>query len=341
MKRFLSKQALMFAAGILPAILLTTTITQAQLGGTAGAFTRMGFGARGQGMGNAMSSIDYGIVASLYNPALTPFQTGHVLSGNYSLLSLDRKLNQISYTQNVTLRKKGVNKFSSDPDVLSVAGVAAGWTHAGDADIQGYDSDGFKTDLLSVFENQFFLNFGTRFTERFSAGFNVKFYYSGLYKNVTSSGFGADIGVLYSVNENINVSLVAQELLTKYKWDTSLLYGPENGNATEDPFARILRFGAAYMTMARDGAIAADVEMYDGKTYLARIGAEYAVMPQFTVRAGVERLSLKGQDIDPRPSAGFTFTQPIAQFMPSFTYAFVYEPVAPTSTHVISFALTF
>ena len=36
-----------------------------------GAFSRFGFGARGMGMGNAMSSVTEGNIVSYYNPALT------------------------------------------------------------------------------------------------------------------------------------------------------------------------------------------------------------------------------------------------------------------------------
>jgi hypothetical protein len=342
----MTRHSIRSLATLLPAVFIMSAFLPgvtafAQLGGTAGAFTRLGFGARGQGMGNALSAVNYGTISSLYNPALTPFQEGHVLYGNTSLMSLDRRLHQISYTQNVVLRKKGANKYSFDPDVLSIAGVSAGWTNAGDAKVQGYDNDGFKTDLISVFENQFYLNFGTRFTERLSAGFNVKFYYSGIYEGITSSGFGVDIGLLYQFNQNLTGAFVIQELLTKYKWDTGQLYGPENGNATQDPFARVVRAGIAYSTSARTFLVASDVEMYDGNTILARIGSEYALAEQFTVRAGVERLALKGDNIDPRPSAGFTFTQPVGQFMPSVTYAFIYEPVAPQPTHVLSFTVSF
>ena len=39
-----------------------------------GAFSRIGFGARGIGFGNALSSITEGQLVSYYNPAITPFQ---------------------------------------------------------------------------------------------------------------------------------------------------------------------------------------------------------------------------------------------------------------------------
>ncbi|MBL0176820.1 MAG: hypothetical protein IPP94_16420 [Ignavibacteria bacterium] len=291
------------------AVLLCAGDARAQLGGTAGAFTRLGFGARGQGMGNAMSSVTTGIISSHYNPALTPFQKDHVLYGNYGILSLDRKLNQISYTQSITLRRKGAQKFAGDPDAQSIAGVSAGWINAGDADIQGYDSDGFKTEKLGVFENQFFLNFGNRFSERFSAGFNVKFYYSGLYDGVTSAGFGLDLGALYIVTDRLTVSFVAQEILTKYKWDTGSLYGAERGKTTENPFARIFRAGGAYRVDVLEGAlVAAEAELYDGKTVLARAGAEVQLVEQLALRAGVERIAFTDNGVDPRPTFGVSFS---------------------------------
>ncbi|MBI5645557.1 MAG: hypothetical protein HY962_01385 [Ignavibacteriae bacterium] len=311
-------------------------------GGKAGAFTRLGFGARGMGMGNAMSAITSGAISSTYNPALTPFQSDRVVYGNYSVLALDRALNQISYTQRVTIRKNGANKFPDDPDALSIAGVSAGWTNAGDADVMGYDSDGFQTEKMSVFENQFFLNFGNRFTPRMAGGFNVKFYYAGLYKDVTSSGFGVDIGILYSLSERLSIAMVAQELLTKYKWDTGALYGPENGKSTEDPFIRIYRLAAAStVDVMHGGVVAVEAELYGSDAVLLRAGAEVALVEQLTVRAGLDRMALKGDGIDPRPSFGVSFTQPVSVFHPTISYAFILEPVAPAPTHVLSFALTF
>ncbi|KAB2846067.1 MAG: hypothetical protein F9K45_02655, partial [Melioribacteraceae bacterium] len=58
-----------------------------------GAFSRMGFGARGMGMGNAMSAVKYGSIVSYYNPALSAFQEKNNFHTSYSFLSLDRSLN--------------------------------------------------------------------------------------------------------------------------------------------------------------------------------------------------------------------------------------------------------
>ncbi len=321
------------------AALLCAMPTQAQ-NGTAGAFTRMGFGARGQGMGNALTTVNTGTISTYYNPALSAFQEGHVLHGSYGILSLDRKFNQVSYTQMIRIHNKEANIYADEPGVQSISGVSISWINAGDANIQGYDSDGFKTDLLSVFENQFAVNFGTRFSDRLAAGFNAKFYYAGLYEGVTSSGFGLDIGILYTVSPSLRIGLVAQELLTKYKWDTSELYGAQNGNSTEDPFARIYRLGVGYTLPNESGIAAVDVEAVED-VYLARLGVEIPIVENIWLRGGVERIDFSDAGIDPRPTFGFSISQPIAQMQPVIHYAFILEPVAPTPTHVLSFALQF
>ncbi len=326
-------------AGIL--LFLASTGWMAAQDGAAGAFTRMGFGARGQGMGNALSTVHSGTISSYYNPALSAFQEGHVLHGSYAFLALDRRFNQVSYTQTIRIKDPEARVYAAEPGVQSISGVSIGWIHAGDGTIQGRDSDGAPTEMLSVFENQFYVNFGTRFSDRLAVGFNAKFFYSGLYEGITSSGFGVDIGALYQLSSSLRIALVVQDLLSKYKWDTSELYGPQRGNSTEDPFARVYRLGVGY-TLPDNGALASvEVEKIGADTYLARVGAEYPLAPQFTLRAGVERLDLSDRGIDARPTFGFSVMQPIAQLEPVIHYAFILEPVAPSPTHVLSFVVSF
>ncbi len=309
--------------------------------GAAGAFTRMGFGARGQGMGNALSTVIDGTISTYYNPALSAYQEGHVLYGSYAFLALDRKFNQISYTQTIRIHDKAAQVYADEPGVQSISGISIGWINAGDATIQGYDSDGRPTDMLSVFENQFYVNFGTRFSDKLAVGFNAKFYHSGLYEGVTSSGFGVDIGVLYQISSQLRFALVAQELLSKYKWDTSDLYGPQLGNSTEDLFARIFRAGVGYSLPDKFGVVSAEMEMIGGDSYLGRVGVEIPVVEQIVLRGGVERLDFSDLGIEARPTFGFSVSQTLAQLHPVIHYAFILEPVAPSPTHVLSFAVSF
>lgn len=318
-----------------------TASLSAQVGAQAGGFSRLGFGARGMGMGNALSAVPNGSIAGYYNPALIPFQKSTSLYGSYSFLALDRTLNQVALTQQFRLTRRGAKRFDEDPDAQSIAGASLSWINAGDAEVQGYDSDGFETEKLSVYENQFALGFGNRFSRKFSIGMNFKFYYSGLYRDISTSGFGVDVGALYFVTEDLTVAVVAQELLTKYKWDTSTLYGSERGKSTEDPFVRIVRGAVAWRLPERNGTVAAEIESWGGDAILARFGAEVALVPAFVLRAGVERVDLGGDHIEPRPTFGFTVIPPVAGMTPVVHYAVILEPVAPTSTHVLSIGLVF
>jgi hypothetical protein len=89
---------------IIAIILFTSSIIIAQpqfteIAARVGAFSRMGFGARGMGMGNAMSAVITGELVSYYNPSVTVFQEKNSVLTGYSFLSIDRNLNFLSYTR--------------------------------------------------------------------------------------------------------------------------------------------------------------------------------------------------------------------------------------------------
>ncbi|MBK7255898.1 MAG: hypothetical protein IPI04_18820 [Ignavibacteria bacterium] len=68
-------------------ILLSAGVTEAQLGSYPGAFSRLGFSARGLGMSNAMVSDVFGEVSGIYNPALSTFQNeGKLISDIHFLV---------------------------------------------------------------------------------------------------------------------------------------------------------------------------------------------------------------------------------------------------------------
>ena len=154
-----------------------------------GAFGRMGFGARGKGMGNAMSAVIYGNVSSYYNPALSPFQSGNSFQTSYSFLSLDRSLNFLSFTKNFEFGKKKDESGNEKP--RSVAGLSIGLINAGVGDIQERDNQGNVTGDISTSENLAFLGLSTRFSEKVSIGITIKFFYYKLYEDITSTGIGS------------------------------------------------------------------------------------------------------------------------------------------------------
>jgi len=76
---------------IITTILISLSIVNAQpqfsaISSLPGAFSRMGFGSRGMGMGNALSAVNEGNLVAYYNPALASFQQGNSFQTSYSIL---------------------------------------------------------------------------------------------------------------------------------------------------------------------------------------------------------------------------------------------------------------
>lgn len=299
-------------------------IAYSQLGGTAGAFSRMGFGARGMGMANALTAVTNGDVTAYYNPAALPRLKDKTLSASFGFLSLDRNLNFLSYGQTVP----------------PTAGLSAGIINSGISDIDGRDSDGEPTGPLRTWENQVFLGFGILFKPGFSVGVTVKFYHNHLYTDVTTTSVGLDLGFLIPVTTSLTLGATIKDINSTYKWDTSVLYG-QQGNKTDDKFPLLYTVGAAYMLTDSIALLAADIEASDQRTLTARFGAEVYAHENITVRAGIDRIDLKEKGSGIRPTFGFTARQEISGWNPALTYAYVPEPFSPSGMHMISLSLIF
>ncbi len=73
---------------LLIAVLLTLAATEAHAQ-AAGAFSRMGFGARGVAMSNALVADASGYASPYYNPALAPFIPRQSLDASAAFMTLD------------------------------------------------------------------------------------------------------------------------------------------------------------------------------------------------------------------------------------------------------------
>jgi hypothetical protein len=77
------------------------------------------------------------------------------------------------------------------------------------------------------------------------------------------------------------------------------------------------------------------------RTLIMRAGAELALVPELTVRAGVDRVDVKDDGNGVKPTFGFTARKAMGSWTPALTYAFLIEPFAPNGMHVISLAVLF
>jgi len=300
------------------------TVCKAQIAGDAGAFVRMGFGARGIGMGNALTAVSTGDINTSYNPALASLSEYRTAAATFSILSFDRYLNFLSYTQSLKPR----------------AGISAGLINAGVRKIDGRDSDGEHTEDYSTFENQFFLSFANRVEDRVSIGVTIKLYYSKLFDEVTSTTVGFDLGGYVQVTDALSIGVAVQDLNSKYRWDTKSIYG-ENGRPTDNKFPNLRRIGLAYRLPKSVGVISAEFENSSAGTSVIRFGTEYHLHANFNVRGGVDRWDFSDDATGAKPSFGFTVKNPFNSVTPALNYAFVFEPFSSQGMHIITLSAGF
>jgi hypothetical protein len=292
----------------------------------------MGFGARGTGMGNAMIAVPSGDVNGYYNPAILPYSGYRNLSASFGILALDRRLNFLSYAQPV------------DPN----AGIAFAIINSGVSEIDGRDSDGEQTGPLQTSENQAILSFGTRFSGGFSLGVSIKLLYYHLYTDVTSVTVAVDAGLFIPVSSKLSIGATVRDIGSKYKWDTSTLFG-QNGDNIEDAFPLLYGVGVGYEIGDSVGLIAVDLEASNESTILGRAGLEYYVIPELTLRGGVDRIDLREDGAGIRPSAGFTLRKYlqdddlplVSPDLIALNYTYVIEPFVSTGIHMISLSVGF
>ena len=309
-----------------------------EINSKVGAFSRMGFGARGIGMGNAMSSVTTGNLVSYYNPAVSPFQENNSMQLGYSVLSLDRSLNFLSFTRKFDFYSS--KDTSVDKKPTSTAGISFGIINSGVSGIDGRDNNGLPTEELSTSENQVFLGVANRFSKKLSIGIAVKFYYYKLYEDITSNGLGLDIGALYKVNDNWNVSLMLSDLNSQYEWDTAPIY-QQQGLTTKDKFPLLKKIGVSYYKPEIKLLTAIEYESSNAGTNIIRFGAEYNIYENLYLRGGIDQFNLSNTDAGLKPSLGFSYSKLLGDWLIGVDYAFMMEQYSSSDRHIIGLNIIF
>lgn len=329
---------------IIAIILLTSTIIIGQpqfseIAARAGAFSRMGFGARGMGMGNAMSAVITGELVSYYNPAVTVFQENNSVLTGYSFLSIDRNLNFLSYTRRFDFYSKK-DSLVENPKPRNSAGVSIGVINAGVSNIDGRDNNGLPTGELSTSENQFYLAFANRFSQKLSIGITAKFYYYKLFEEINTTSFGVDIGAVYKVNGQFTVAIAIIDINSKYKWDTSPVY-ERDGVITEDKFPNLRKLGVSYLNKKVGILASLEYENSSAETNILRAGVEYNIYEGLYLRGGIDQFNLNNTDWPIKPVLGFSFYKSFGNFIVGVDYAFIIEQYSSTDRHIIGLTFNF
>jgi hypothetical protein len=303
---------------------LSLTLGQLQsassIGGLAGSPMRMGFGARGIAMGNALTSVISGDIQAYYNPAITPFASVPTVVAAYSVLSLDRRLNYLSYTK------------SLKPN----AGISLSIINAGVGDIDGRDHDGIHTETYSTSENAFMLSFGLKPGSRIALGVTAKVLYHVLFEGVKSTTAAIDFGAIYILSQEVTLGAVVQDINAKYKWDTAPLYGML-GNSSSERFPLRKRIGLSWTSAKYSLILSGEFEAI-GSATSARVGSELEVYDGIYIRGGIDQIALNA-DLPIKPALGLSVQTELSSWTPSFQYTYVFEPYSPSGIHVLSFVL--
>ena len=333
----MKKYLILFLTLFLESVLAQPSFSE--LGIKPGAFSRIGFGARGIGMGNAMIAVTEGNLVSYYNPAITVFQKDNSFQTSYTFLSFDRSLNFLNFTRKFDFYSSK-DTATVDRKPSSSAGISIGIINSGFGKIDGRDNNGLKTEELSTSENQFFLSVANKFSEKLSVGISAKMYYYKLYEDITSTGIGLDIGLLYNLNDEWNIALMIADINSKYDWDSAPVY-ERDGIITNDEFPVLKKIGVSYFK--REVGLLAGVEFENsiGGTNILRIGVEYNIYENLLLRAGIDQWNLSNQDWPLRPSAGFSYFKQFDSIFAGISYAFQLEQYSASDRHVIGVSVNF
>jgi hypothetical protein len=308
-----------------------------------GAFSRLGFGARGMGMGNAASAVIEGNIVGYYNPALSVFQNDNSVQAAYSVLSLDRSLNFLSFTKRFDFRQKNdgyLAESQSDEAAKHSAGISAFIINSSVRNIDGRDIDGVHTEDLTTSENLFYMAVSNRFSNKLALGLGIRFYYYKLYKDITANGIGLDLGAIYRITKNLTASLVISDLNSKYRWDSTPLYGT-SGTTSDEKFPVMKKLGVSYKLDSLGLLLSGEIESSNAKTNILRFGAEYRLIDGLYIRGGMDKWNLNNSDNPVRPSAGFSYSRKLNGFTASVDYAFVAEPYSTHDAHVVGLSINF
>jgi hypothetical protein len=300
-------------------------------GGFAGAFARMGAGARARAMGGAYTGLAEGPAAIYYNPGALPFLPKREFMAMTSKMALDRRLDYLAFATSVHPHagpeKRAVN-----------AGVGLAWLHGGVGNIDSRDFDGNPLDKIDMSSNLFLFGFGIQFHERFGAGLTAKVVYETFGSigtenhSVNGDGFGVDFGAFAKPMDHLTVGAQIKDIGAKTTWNTTYYWS--QGSSKPDEWPAQYRVGAAYNWKYLTGAL--DVESSrKGETKLhAGVEGTYG----FTAHQSIAgRAGYDGGPI----TMGIGIGLDVWKVRSTIDFTYVLENIAPDDAFLIGWGVQF
>ena len=310
-------------------ILVGTGLAENGDGGYAGAFLRMGMGARAKALGDAYTAVPEGAVSGFYNPALLPHLERRYLDISFAFLPLDRHLDYIAYAQSLV-------PPAEDGDNPLKAGFSLAYIRAGVDHIDGRDFSGNSIGDFSHSEHAFYLSFGLCPLPFLSVGVSGKVLYSRFPSlgqddsAISSTGFGLDVGAFAVPLPNLTIAAVLHDNLSKYTWNTDKVW--ERGTSTTYAFPQILRAGISYRLPKDWLLITAEMENSAEQNPRYHVGAELYAQDVGALRIGWDH------DL---PTFGIGFKMSLFGHQTGLDYAYVAAGDSPRADHIFNWSFIF
>jgi len=298
-------------------------------GGYAGAFLRMGLGARPKALGGAFTAVAEGSFGGYYNPGGLPRNLSREFTFSYRSLALDRNFNYIGFVLPLNPKTKTGEKVFN-------AGLHLGWIHAGVDHIEGRDYSGYHYTDFSSSENAFSFGFAVQPMPLISIGFCGKILYNRFPKvtredeALSSKGLGFDVGILITPIPKLAVGILIKDLRSKNTWNTEKVW--ERGTTTYDEYPTIFRIGVAYRLLNDRLLVTADFEDNKKQPEKFHFGVEYLPVKTVFLRGGLDVTE---------PAFGLGYLFKIWKFDSILDYTYAFDDVAPSAEHIFSWAFRF
>ncbi len=266
-----------------------TPMFAAESAGQAGAYLKMGVGARALGMGSAFTAVANDSTAAFWNPAGLAKLKKHEASFMHANLTDDRDYNFFNYAHVLN------GKDGKSNGVVALSHINFGIDGIPQTDIvrdaQGnpvLDANGNEQPALdangnvrifSYFEDKetnTFISYGRAVTDKFYAGLNLKYLKHSLFDK-KADAMGLDFGLMYDWNEKTTVGLSVRDLGESMDWNTN--------TGTKDDVPVTTTFGVSHKCNDKL-LVAADLNKVEDMDVKFFCGAEYQIHDNVILRVG-------------------------------------------------------
>lgn len=204
-------------------IINSATVFAADSAGQAGAYLKLGVGARALGLGGAFTAVADDATAIFWNPAGLAGLEKAEATGMHASLTIDRSYDFVGYTQ--PINKKSAWGFAYTR--FAIDGIPETKVRPGTTDPQlsddNYDANGDWTGVglgagdVKVFsyfddvEDNFTFSYSRKMFKAVQVGANVRLLQQKLY-DTTATGLGLDLSALYRHSEKLAFGVSVRDL---------------------------------------------------------------------------------------------------------------------------------